>query len=149
MRKYLMPLLALCLALCMLCPLAACTETAPDAETTKIPEAPAESSGKTEENDAVTTGNGKVQYTVVVKDQSGAPVVGVVVQLCVNETCLRPNVTDENGQVAFQIENPGDAVPEVQINAESSLEGYEYPADKIVFAAGETTVEIVLNKTAA
>lgn len=46
--------------------------------------------------------DGKVTYTVTVKDDAGAPVAGVFVQLC-KETCY-PAATDANGVATWALE---------------------------------------------
>ena len=45
--------------------------------------------------------NSNVTYTVKVQDETGAPVVGVMVQIC-KESCL-PSITDANGVATWTV----------------------------------------------
>lgn len=92
--KHMKGLVALMLVLAALLGLCACGgEAAP--ETTG---APAETTGAPAEE---TVDDGKVDYTITVVDESGAPIAGAMVQICL-DACY-PGMTDANGQARFSV----------------------------------------------
>ncbi len=104
--KKLTLLLAMILALS--CLLMACDTTDPNTDTTvadteaSTTEAPAEKITEAP-TEAVTNApaNGKVTYTVTVKDQNGNPVEGAAVQMCDDKGCKAPAPTGADGVVTF------------------------------------------------
>ena len=86
-----------------------------------------------------TTNDGKVDYTVTVLYPDGTPVVGESVQICTDEMCYIPQVTDENGVVVFRMrEKDG-----YKVKLENALEGY-VEQDYIYFESGSTEITIQL-----
>ena len=119
-------LISVCLlALCLLGALCACGEQ---------PVNPTDTSTTTTTGSTTTTtkvDDGKVTYTVTVKDVDGNPVSGAMVQIC-KETCI-PTVTDANGvatwtvaedeyKVSFAIQPTGYAVEEAYYFEDGSVE---------------------------
>lgn len=96
--------------------------------------------------------DGKVTYTVLIKDADGNPIAGVEVQVCEGTTCKTPRQTDENGSASWTFQPKGTDPVKVQINKvpdgyvipEADADGYH---DK--FANGATEVTVTLEKAAA
>lgn len=66
------------------------------------------------------TDDGKVTYTVIVKDSQGNPVVGEYVQICKeNATCFIPVATDENGAATWRLEEAADYYGSVTSDADA------------------------------
>ncbi len=87
------------------------------------------------------------EYTVIVKDQDGNPVADVAAQVCVGDSCLMPNVTNDQGKVVFKLSSdPGDAVVALQILGADSPAGYTYPEGKQPFEAGKNEITITVTK---
>lgn len=92
--KHMKGLLILMLVLAILLGLCACGGEAA-AETTEAPvETTTAPVGKPVDD-------GKVEYTITVVDESGAPVSGAMVQICL-DACY-PGMTDANGQAKFSV----------------------------------------------
>lgn len=91
--------LALLMAACLMLGLCACGgEGEPDAtDSSEVTEATDVTEATVIEN----AQDGNVTYTVTVVDESGAPIAGVFVQMCL-ETCY-PNSTNENGVATFSL----------------------------------------------
>ena len=137
MKKYLALILALILALS----LCACGQTGDNN--------PTDDTGDTQESTTEETGSqipdGMVQYKVKVTDEGGNPVVGVMIQVCTDETCLAPVKTDETGVAVFAPSAEG----EYHANFLTGVPaGYEADAEVFYFAAGETELTIVLKAVA-
>ena len=113
MKKFAL-LLAMILALS--CLLMACDTTDPGTDTTVADTKAPTTESTTAENakdpfeqtteaptEAVTNApaNGKVTYTVTVKDQNGNPVEGAAVQMCDDKGCKMPAPTGADGVVTF------------------------------------------------
>ena len=92
--KHVKGLMALVLVLATLLGLCACGGEAA-AETT---EAPAETTAAPVEE---SVDDGKVEYTITVVDENGAPIAGAMVQICL-DACY-PGMTDANGQAKFSV----------------------------------------------
>lgn len=129
------------LALCTVLSLCACGEEADlnstdsTAETSAdVSEASAESVA--EESVAV---DGKVEYTVTVKDDIGNTMAGVMVQLCL-DSCI-PGATDANGVATFRLE-----AADYKASVMTMPEGYTYETDatEYYFEDGSTSLTIVL-----
>ncbi len=103
MKKLALILAALALIGAMV--MTACTSDDPAADTTAADTtnatAPDESTTPEATTTASTQPSGKVNYTIIVKDQDGNPVQGVSVQLCEDTTCRLPRDTDANGSVVY------------------------------------------------
>lgn len=131
-------LLTMVLALCMVLSLAACSggsdETTAPEETTAPVETTAPAEETTEPAD-----DGMVDYTVTVTDESGNPIAGALVQLCM-DTCY-PGVTDESGVASFHV-----AEADYKVSFLSLPEGYTYSGaeEEFYFDAGSTALTIVL-----
>ena len=142
-RKYLALLLALLLAL-SLCACGGSGDNDPSDDTGNV-----NNIGNTEESTTEGSGDelpdGMVQYKVKVTDEGGNPVVGVMIQLCTDETCLVPVKTDETGVAAFA----PTAEAEYHANFLTGVpEGYTADAEVFYFADGETELTIVLKAVA-
>ena len=85
-------IIALLLAMCVM--LCACG----GAETPATTQAPLETTAAPA---AETVDDGKVTYTITVVDESGAPIQGAMVQICL-DACY-PGMTDANGQAKFSV----------------------------------------------
>lgn len=138
-KKFLILMLALMLVLS----LCACNQSSQntDGETTG-----SESTGSTEQDPTegsteAQIPDGMVQYKVKVVDEAGNPIVGVMVQVCTDETCLMPVKTDEAGVATFAPAAEGkyhaNFLPKVPA-------GYEADAEVFYFAEGETELTIEL-----
>jgi len=89
--------------------------------------------------------DGLVQYKVKVVDEAGNPVVGVMVQICTDESCLIPVKTDDAGVATFAPAAEG----EYHANFLPGVPaGYEADAEVFYFEAGETELTIVLKAVA-
>ena len=107
------PLLTLTACLLALsCLLAGCSPTSTDS--TESGQSPAQA-----------TPAEKITYTVKVVDQNGSPVAGASVQMCTDESCLMPAVTDENGTAVFTL-SPAD----YHVTIPSAPEGYTADASQ-------------------
>lgn len=66
--------------------------------------------------------DGKVEYTITVVDESGAPISGAMVQICL-DACY-PGMTDANGQAKFSVLEADYKVSFLSLPA-----GYTYSGD--------------------
>ena len=82
-------------------------------------------------------------YSITVVDEENNPVAGARVQMCL-ESCV-PGITDENGIANFFLEEN-----DYKVSLLVMPEGYEYAGEEQewYFADGETTMTIVLKKSA-
>ena len=93
---------ALALVLCLMMTLCACGGEKAPAEAKPVEtEAPVVVTEAPVEETEAALPEGMVQYTVTVVDESGAPIVGAMVQLC-KDSCV-PAVTDANGVATFNL----------------------------------------------
>ena len=143
-NKFLALTLALILVLC----LCACGEPSQGtSETTPATEAPtqAPTEAPTQAPTEATIPEGMVQYKVKVVDEGGNPIVGAMIQVCTDETCLMPVKTDDTGVATFAPAAEG----EYHANFLPSVpEGYEAEAEVFYFEDGETELTIVLTAVA-
>ena len=82
--------------------------------------------------------DGKVEYVINVMDESGAPISGVMVQICL-DACY-PGITDANGQAKFSV-----AEADYKASVLSLPAGYTYSGDaqEFYFEAGlELTITL-------
>lgn len=143
-NKFLALTLALILVLC----LCACGEpsqteqgTNPTTEAVTEPVTEAPTQAPTE----ATIPEGMVQYKVKVVDEGGNPIVGAMIQVCTDETCLMPVKTDDTGVATFAPAAEG----EYHANFLPSVPaGYEADAELFYFEAGKTELTIVLKAVA-
>lgn len=142
-------LLALSLALMLVLSLCACGEPSQNTDggsttaTTAPTQAPTQPT--TQAPTDPTIPDGLVQYKVKVVDEGGNPVVGVMVQVCTDETCLMPVKTDDAGVAAFAPAAEG----EYHANFLPGVPaGFEADAEVFYFAEGETELTIVLKAVA-
>ena len=132
-------ILALALALMLVLCLCACNQPAQNPDNTD-PTGSTESN-PTEGNSEPTIPEGMVQYKVKVVDESGNPIVGVMVQVCTDESCLMPVKTDDAGVATFAPAAEG----EYHANFLPTIpEGYEADEEVFYFVDGETELTIVL-----
>ena len=82
--------------------------------------------------------DGKVTYTVTVKDQDGNPVAGAMVQIC-KETCM-PTVTDANGVATWKM-----VEDEYKVSFAMKPEGYTVE-ENYYFDEDATSMDIVITK---
>lgn len=98
--------------------------------------------GTTTTNGTTTTttkaDDGKVTYTVTVKDQDGNPVSGAMVQIC-KETCM-PTLTDANGVATWSM-----AEDEYKVSFAMTPEGYTVE-ENYYFEDDATSMEITITK---
>lgn len=138
MKKFLALMLALMLVLC----LCACGGSGqgenPADDTAGNTENLQES---TQESTEASIPEGMVQYKVKVVDDAGNPVVGVMIQICNDETCLIPVYTDETGVAQFAPTEEAEYYASILKGVPA---GYEADADKFYFAEGETELTIQL-----
>ena len=80
------------------------------------------------------------RYRVTVLDGEGAPVAGVLLQLCDDVTCFTPSVTNENGVAEFVIVNSITGELKAQFN--TVPEGFELPEKTSLGGATEITVTL-------
>lgn len=133
-------MMALVLALLLTLGLCACggAESAPTEapETTPATEAPT-AAPETEAAD-----DGKVTYTIHVQDENGAPLAGVMVQIC-KDACL-PGMTDADGNAIFTV-----AEDDYKASFLSLPEGYDYTTEETEFYFdGATEITLVLKAAA-
>ena len=129
MKKSLLALAAVaCMALC----LCACGDTTPTKEPTDV-------TTTTEAVTATTTAPATAMFEVKVVDQNGAPVPGVMMQIC-KDTCI-PKLTDANGVAAFELE----ITDGYKLSVLTCPAGYTYEGEaEIYLESGSTsyTVEV-------
>lgn len=78
--------------------------------------------------------NGKITYTVTVKDQNGNPVEGAAVQMCDDNGCKMPAATDANGVVTFTY-----AKSNYHITIVEAPDGYTADPEQSFYFEGEST----------
>lgn len=126
--------------LCMMLTLAACGsgDSTPATEAPVVTEAPTEAVPETE---AATEAPTEAAYTykVTVVDESGNPIAGAMVQLCM-DTCF-PGVTDATGAALFNVEEADYKVSFLALPA-----GYTYSTEEqeFHFADGSNELTITL-----
>jgi len=125
-------LLAALLAVAMMVSLCAC-----------VGGEPADKDGGTTTTTPTTTtttkaDDGKVTYKATVLDNTGAPVVGAMVQIC-KETCL-PTVTDANGVATWTV-----AEDDYKVSFAIVPEGYEVE-EVYLFDGDATEMTITITK---
>lgn len=114
--KSILKLLALVMAVMMVLSMVACTNDQkptdePETSSTTVPSDPVDNSKPEDEtpNDSKPVDDGKKEYTIVVKDSDGDPVVGVMVQICKEgSTCFTPARTDDNGCAVWKLDEASD-----------------------------------------
>ena len=146
--KLMKTLLALALALMLLLSLCACGQSAETENPTDPTTATTDPAGTDAPTDAPTDPtipDGMVQLKVKVVDEGGNPIVGVMVQVCTDESCLMPVKTDDAGVATFAPAAEG----EYHANFLPGVpEGYEADAEVFYFAEGESELTIVLKAVA-
>ena len=128
-------ILALVLALVMVLSLCACAGDA-DEQGKGTTNTTANTTETTEKAD-----DGKVTYTVKVVDEGGNPVVGAMVQLCL-EACV-PGKTNDQGIATYNLAEADYKVSFISIPAGYTAEQTEYH-----FAAGSYELTITLKAAA-
>lgn len=92
--------------------------------------------------------DGKLQYTVYVKDENGNPVAGVKIQICVGDSCLlaRDYMSDENGRFTRRVTNKNRET--VRIMVSEAPEKYDYDPTVYVlsFEDGSYEIELTLSE---
>lgn len=84
-------------------------------------------------------GKATAQVAVVCKDESGAPLAGVKIQLCTDATCLMTE-TGSDGRAVFDMA-PG----EYEIHVYKVPEGFQKPAEDVVnTTAQDAEIEFVI-----
>ena len=140
-------LFALMLAMMMVLSLCACGQTnQPEITEPSENQTVTEDTQPSEEVTEPTLAEGMAQYKVKVEDEAGNPIVGVMIQVCTDETCLVPVMTDDTGLATF-------APAEIAAYHANFLpgvpEGYTADAEVFYFAEGETELTIVLKAASA
>lgn len=95
MKKRLLQVLATTLALALLCGCKPAASTASSAPADPVSEAASSAAATATDTQAL------LSYTVTVTDADGAPVPGVMLQICDESTCV-VLPTDDKGMVAFE-----------------------------------------------
>lgn len=123
MNKKFFLILALVLAM-VLCLCACTTGSGDNTEGTTEPSTTTKPSESTEPS-TEPTDDGKVVYTVIVKDSEGNPVVGEYVQICKEgANCFFPVATDENGAATWRLEEATDYYGSVTSDVEGASKVY-------------------------
>lgn len=142
-------LLALMLALILVLSLCACNQSGQGGNATdptnatgsNVDTTDGSEEDPTQESTEATIPEGMVQYKVKVVDEEGNPVVGVMVQVCTDASCLMPVKTDDAGVATFAPAAEGmyhaNFLPGIP-------EGYQADAEVFYFAEGETELTIEL-----
>lgn len=135
-------LFALVMVLCVMLSLCACGGSGSNDATDESSEPTVtEGSNGSEENtdNAENADDGLVDYTVTVTDENGSPIVGALVQLCM-DTCY-PSATGEDGVANFHVEEA-----DYKVSFLTLPEGYTYSGDEdtFYFEDGSTDMVIVL-----
>ena len=130
----------ICLMLAMLLMLALCAcggSEAPQTESTApATEAPTEAPAAVVETEPVD--DGKVTYVIHVEDETGAPMSGVMVQIC-KDACL-PGMTDAEGNAVFNV-----AEDDYKASFLSLPAGYTYATEETEFYFnGATEITLTL-----
>ena len=108
---------------------------APVEETTTAPEVTS-TLGFTPETTVLDTNR---TYKVTVVDETGAPLAGATVQLCVGEICRLPIATDANGVALIEAE-AGEYAVKVTLSGYTGEAQYSFPEDST-----ELTVTLTAN----
>lgn len=137
-KRFLALMLVLCMGLC----LCACgggenTTASTDNNTTEAPSGTTQGDQTTAPTES--TSDGKVDYRVTVVYPNGDPVVGCFVQICLDDLCYTPEVTDENGVATFRLAQQDGYKTKLAV----AVEGYVH-ADYIYFESGATEITITL-----
>lgn len=141
MKKLLALMLALMLVLC----LCACASGQGGNNTDGTVDTTDGTGDTTESGTETTSSESALQYKVKVVDQDGNPVVGVMIQVCTDETCLIPAKTDDAGVATF---SPAEEA-EYHANFLTGIPaGYEADAEEFYFADGEKELTIQLTAVA-
>ncbi len=111
------------------------TTTAATTQGNETTEATAASDDQTEPSEEVA----EPSYSVTVVDEAGNPVVGVMLQMCL-DTCV-PGKTNENGVAEFFLEEA-----DYKVSLLNMPEGYDYATEEQewYFSEGENTMTITL-----
>ncbi|MBR6514159.1 MAG: Ig-like domain-containing protein [Clostridia bacterium] len=132
-------LFCIVLALCFMLSFAACTANV--VENNEEDPTPNNDVAESENNAADDTASAGFKVTVV--DESGAPVEGVMLQIC-KENCI-PASTDAEGIATFNIE----ASAEHKLSVLTLPEGYEYNGEaEIYLEDGMTETTVTVTKVA-
>ena len=134
-------LVAALLAVLLMVSLCACGEPADNGDTTKTTTTTASTTTTTKAND------NEVTYTVKVLDETGAPVVGAMLQTCNDDGCIPHMVpTDATGTITFQ--RPKDA--EYDLKFVVPVAGYDVDVNNVYAEISEDTTEVTItvNKAA-
>ena len=82
--------------------------------------------------------DGKVEFKITVVDANGAPVAGKQVQVCDEENCSIPAVTDANGVAVIRFEQSDECKAKIVVPyGQEDVYEYEY------FEAGSTEITLV------
>lgn len=130
----------LCLMLAVLMTLALCACGGEEAPQTEATQAATEAPTVAAETEAAD--DGKVTYTIHVEDENGAPLAGVMVQIC-KDTCL-PGMTDAEGNAVFTV-----AEDDYKVSFLSLPAGYDYTTEETEFYFESGATEITLTLKAA
>lgn len=78
-----------------------------------------------EETEKENVDDGKIEYKVTLVDVNGAPVAGQMVQVCNEENCFAPVVTDENGVAVFRLEESNEYKAKLMTAGEDAYVHFE------------------------
>lgn len=132
-------LLALLLAMVLVFGLCACGGGEDQPDNTDGSTEPS-STGETEESKTVD--DGKVTYTVKVVDESGNPISGALVQLCL-EACI-PSATNDSGIATYNLEEA-----DYKVSFMKLPDGYTYTTEATEFYFEDGSYELTITLKAA
>lgn len=134
-------LLALLLAMVLVLGLCAC-DAGEDKDNATDGSTESSSTGETEPS-GTTPFDGKVTYTVKVVDESGNPISGALVQLCL-DACI-PSATNASGVATYKLEKA-----DYKVSFMKLPDGYTYTTDatEFHFASGSYELTITLKAVA-
>lgn len=135
-KRLLALLLVLCMGLC-LCACGGGENT--EGSSSNAPTEPTNSTQSPTTEPTQTTSDGKVEYKVTVLYPDGTPVAECYVQICLDDLCYPPELTDANGEATFRLVQQDGYKTKLAV----AVEGYVHE-DYIYFDTGATEITITL-----
>ena len=129
-------ILALFLTIVMLLSIVSCNTNQKPQETTSAEVTTQATTPEVTTPEVTTPENTSVTYTVTVVDESGAPLPGAEVQLCVGDSCRLPVPTNAQG-IATVTTNKDNYTVKVTLNGYTGEASYTFAADSL-----ELTVQL-------
>lgn len=140
MKKCLSMLLIICMVGCFV----ACGNEPADTPDTENKNTEGTANPNTEkESESTPEDDGKIAYSIKIVDEAGAPLAGVMVQLCNESSCFAPKVTDANGIATYSMEEGAYKAAITTMPA-----GYEDCAGEYFYFEGDATEVVITLKQA-